>query len=143
MHCLTRAFLAGTPGGDPVIERLTRDLADLLPLTIREATYADDTLTIAGDGWAFSALCPWRVVRDGVLLYAWSDPAADDRVWDLCGQQVLAVSAQSSAMPGDPRFELSTGELLEIFSDHAVDPWVLRLPNTVYVGSPSAADHKD
>ena len=126
-----------------VIERIARELAGLLPLTIGEATFADEILTIVGDGWAFSALCPWRVVREGVLLYSWSDPAAVDRVWDLCGQQVLAIRTQSSAMRGDPTFELSTGEHVEVFSDVASDPWVLHLPNSVYVGSPSDSDHTD
>ncbi len=121
-----------------MIGQLAGSLASLLPLTIREASYRDDiALTLAGEGWAFSTASAWRVVRDGVLAYGWSDVRAADLVWDLCWQQIVSVTAQSQAMRGDPAFRLSTGERLEIFSDHPVDPWVFRLPGITYVGSPS------
>jgi hypothetical protein len=72
-----------------------------------------------------------------VLVYGWSDSSASDRVWDLCGQAILAVSAQSMLMRGDPAFQLSGGEWLEVFSDHPTDPWVFRLPSMTFVGSPT------
>jgi hypothetical protein len=120
-----------------VIESLKSELSSLLPLVVREASFADPTLTLAGDGWAFSSTSAWRVTRNGLLLYGWSDPAAPDLVWDLCGQAIMSVSAQSSLMRGDPAFQLSSGNWLEIFSDHPTDPWVLRLPSVTFVGSPT------
>ena len=121
-----------------MIEQLADSLSLLLPLTVREASYRQDiALMLAGQGWAFSTMSAWRVIRNGVLAFGWSDARAADLVWDLCGQQILSVRAQSQAMRGDPVFELSTGERLEIFSDHPTDPWVFRLPGVTYVGSPS------
>ncbi len=120
-----------------MIEQLRRQLAPSLPLTIKEAGFADPTLTLAGDGWALSSLSAWRVIKDGVLEFGWSNAAASDLVWELCGLSIVSVEPQSSRMSGDPAFELSDGRWLEIFSDHALDPWSLRLPDFTFVGSPS------
>jgi hypothetical protein len=57
-------------------------------------------------------------------------------VWDLAGQQILSVSEQSRLMKGDPVFELSGGDWLEVFSDYHTDPWVFELPAMTFVGSP-------
>ncbi len=40
-------------------------------------------------------------------------------------------------MRGDPILELSGGDWLEVFSDHPVDPRVMRLSTITFVGSPS------
>lgn len=120
-----------------MIESLRAALADLLPLRISEASFADPVLTLAGDNWALNSLSAWRVTKDGVLVYGYSYPDAADRVWDLCGQSIVSVAAQSALMRGDPALGLSTGEWLEIFSDHPTDPWVFRLPAGTFVGSPS------
>ena len=109
----------------------------MLPLTIREAVFADPTLTLSGDGWSFSSGSAWRVTLGGVLVFGWSDREAPDRVWDLCGQAIVSVASQSQLIVGDPAFELSSGQWLEVFSDHPVDPWSLRLPTITFVGSPS------
>jgi hypothetical protein len=77
------------------------------------------------------------VIKGGALGFGWSNPAAPDLVWDLVGLSIVSVAPQSSVMRGDPAFELSDGRRLEIFSDHAVDPWSMRLPNITFVGSPS------
>jgi hypothetical protein len=58
-------------------------------------------------------------------------------VWDLVGLSIVSVALRSSLMTGDPAFELSDGRWLEVFSDHAVDPWPMRLPDITVVGSPS------
>lgn len=120
-----------------MIEQLRAELASLLPLVIKEAAFADPTLTLAGDGWAFSSPSAWRVIKGGALDFGWSDIDAPDLVWDLCGLSIISVMPQSSAMGGDPAFELSDGRWLEIFSDHAVDPWSMQLPGMTFVGSPS------
>lgn len=124
-------------GVGAMIETLIGELSGLLPLAIREASFADPTLTLAGDGWAFSTVSAWRVTRAGLLVYGWSDSSASDRVWDLCGQAIVSVSAQSSLMSGDPALQLSGGDWLEVFSDHPTDPWVFHLPSVTLVGSPT------
>ncbi len=120
-----------------MIEQLRGELASMLPLTIKEAAFADPALTLAGDDWAFSSSSAWRVTKGGVLEFGWSNAGASDLVWDLCGLSIVSVAPQSSVMSGDPAFELSDGRWLEIFSDHALDPWSMQLPNMTFVGSPS------
>jgi hypothetical protein len=122
-----------------MIEELRGELAPMLPLTITEAAFVDPTLTLAGDGWAFSSPSAWRVINGRILDFGWSWSSADapDLVWDLCGLSIVSVAPRSSVMGGDPALELSDGRWLEIFSDHAVDPWSMRLPNITFVGSPS------
>ncbi len=120
-----------------MIEELRIALSSMFPMIIREATFADPTLTLAGDGWSFSSVSAWRVTSEGALAFGWSDTAAPDRIWELCGQGIVSVAPQSSLMAGDPAFELSSGQWLEIFSDHPTDPWSVQLPSMTFVGSPS------
>lgn len=120
-----------------MIEHLKYEITPLLPLQIREASFVDPTLTLAGEGWSFSSGSAWRVITSGVLAFGWSDPAARDRVLELCGRSIVSVASQSALMGGDPAFELSDGGWLEVFSDHPTDPWSLRLPSITFVGSPS------
>jgi hypothetical protein len=60
-----------------MIEQLMRELGSMLPLTIKEAAFADPTLTLAGDGWSFSSPSAWRVIRGGVLDFGWSSAAGE------------------------------------------------------------------
>lgn len=120
-----------------MIEHLKTTLAPMLPLVIKEASFADPTLTLTGDDWSFSSPSAWRVVKEGVLEFGWSEVKAPDLVWDLCGLAIISVAPQSPAMSGDPAFELSDGRWLEIFSDNAIDPWSMQLPGMTFVGSPS------
>jgi len=120
-----------------MIKQLKNELAGMLPLTVKEAAFADPTLTLAGDGWAFSSPSAWRVIKDSVLDFGWSNTQAADLVRGLCGLSIISVVPQSPLMGGDPAFEFSDGRWLEIFSDHAIDPWSMRLPDITFVGSPS------
>jgi hypothetical protein len=120
-----------------MIEQLRAELASMFPLIIKEAAFVDPTLTLAGDGWAFSSPSAWRVIKGGILEFGWSSSNASDLVWDLCGLSIISVVPQSSLMRGDPAFELSDGRWLEIFSDHEIDPWSMQLPGITFVGSPS------
>jgi hypothetical protein len=120
-----------------MIDQLRGELASMLPMTIRDAAFVDPTLTLGGEGWSFSSDSAWRVTSRGVLAYGWSQAGAPDLVWELCGQAIVSVAPQSSLMAGDPAFELSSGQWLEIFSDQPTDPWCLRLPTMTFVGSPS------
>jgi hypothetical protein len=120
-----------------MIEQLRREVSPMLPLTIKEAAFVDPTLTLAGDGWAFSSPSSWRVIKGSVLEFGWSSVDAPRLVLELVGLSIVSVASQSPLMSGDPAFELSDGRWLEIFSDHAVDPWSMQLPNITFVGSPS------
>ena len=120
-----------------MIEQLRHELSSMLPLSIKEAAFADPTLTLAGDSWTFSSLSAWRVIKGSVLEFGWSSVDAPYLVLDLVGLSIVSVASQSPIMRGDPGFELSDGRWLEIFSDHAIDPWSMQLPDITFVGSPS------
>jgi hypothetical protein len=77
------------------------------------------------------------VIKGGVLDFGWSSVDTPHLVRDLVGLSIVSVASQSSIMRSDPAFELSDGRWLEIFSDHAIDPWSMQLPNVIFVGSPS------
>jgi hypothetical protein len=124
-----------------MIDHLRRELATRLPLSIKEAAFVDPSLTLAGDGWAFSSPSAWRVLKGGVLQFGWSSAEASDLVRELCGLSIVSLAPQSFRMSGDPAFELSDGRWVEFFSDYAVDPWSMRLPNMTFVGSPSDPSH--
>lgn len=121
-----------------MIDNLIAAAQRLLPLRIREVEWNDPVLTMGGPDWSLSTLSSWRVVMDGRLTYGWSQPDAGDRVWDLCGLSIVGIEAQSTSAPVDPTFHLSDGARFEVFSDNAVDPWVLRLSEVTIVGDPSA-----
>ncbi len=126
-----------------MIEQMRVELTELLPMRIREVDFSDPTLILTGDDWSFTAICAWRIIKSGRLAFGWSHPEAADLIWDLCGQSIISVGPQSMLMPGDPVFELSQNGWLEVFSDHATDPWVLRLPTRTFVGSPTGGSEQD
>ena len=84
-------------------------LGPLLQLKIKEAAFADPSLTLHGEGWGFSSPSAWRVIRNGVLEFGWSDADAADLVWEFLS--IVSVEAQSPRMGGDPAFELSDGPM--------------------------------
>jgi hypothetical protein len=100
------------------------------PLEITEIEFQDPILALAGEGWALTALCPWRVLRGDALELSWSSPDAEDRAWDLIGRQVVAADQRGR----DAALRLSDGSVIELFSDTDTDPWVLRLPGFTFVG---------
>lgn len=56
------------------------------PLEITEIAFQDPVLALSGEGWALTAMCPWRVLRGDALELSWSTPDAEDRAWDLIGR---------------------------------------------------------
>ena len=85
---------------------------------------------LAGEGWALTAMCPWRVLRDDALELSWSTPDAEDRAGDLIGRRVVAAEQHGR----DAALRLSDGSVIDLFSDSDTDPWVLRLPGLTFVG---------
>jgi len=120
-----------------MIDHLGASMQPLLPLKIHEAEWNDPALTISGSGWSISTTSSWRVVENSKLVFGWSQPDAADLVWDLCGKSIVDVGTQSSLAPVDPVLHLSDGSAVEIFSDNATDPWVIRLPGVTIVGDPT------
>ncbi|HEX9056571.1 MAG TPA: hypothetical protein VF818_03480 [Ktedonobacterales bacterium] len=126
-----------------MIEHLRHELGPMLPLTIKMAESADGALTLVGDGWTFNSVSAWRVIKGGLLDFGWSSENAPELVRGLVGLSIVSVASQSPLMRGDPAFELSDGQWLEIFSDHFLDPWVMHLPNIIFVGSPADTEESD
>jgi hypothetical protein len=120
-----------------MIEELRAHAAAYLPLRVVTAEWSNDALVLAGNEWSATVSCPWRVSHLGVLVFSWDSKDAADRVWDLIGQDVVDVVAQSSVSPADPAVVFSGGLALEVFSDIAIDPWVMRFPGMTFVGSPA------
>ena len=105
------------------------------PLEITEIEFQDPVMALSGEGWALTAVCPWRVLRGDALELSWSTPDAEDRAWDLIGRQVVAADQHGR----DAVLQLSDGSSIELFSDTDTDPWVLRLPGLTFVGPLPAA----
>lgn len=115
-------------------------IREALPLTIREAEWADPVLTLAGEGWSLAASCPWRVTSNSGLEISDSHPDAVDLVWELVGVSVRAAQPQNNGALVDPRFILSNDTVLELFSTFSSDAWTLRLPTLTIVGPLSPDD---
>jgi hypothetical protein len=121
----------------PAIAAVTKRL----PLRLRQVEWTDPTLTVLGDeGFALNATCPWRVTAPDGIPFGWASPEAGDLVHDLAGLDVVAVERQARRAPADPAFVLSSGWVLELFADTAVDPWTLRVGDDVLVGPLEADD---
>ncbi len=108
-----------------------------LPLGVERASWTDEVLTLAGEGWSLAVNCSWRLVSRGRLLVGWDGSGAADEIARLVGLTVVGIEPQSPALPADPSLALSNGVVLEVFSSHQLEPWVLTLPAITVVASPS------
>jgi len=79
-----------------MIEQLRRELDPMLPLAIKEALFADPTLTLAGDSPAFSSPSARRVLEGSVLEFGWSSVDALHLVLGLVGLSIVSVASQVS-----------------------------------------------
>ena len=107
-------------------------IAGALPLLIREVAVSDPTVTLVGDGWSLTLACPWTMAGPDRLNFAWDSEDVEDRVWDLIGRKIEALSAGPDAI--DPTFRLSGDVTLSIRADSDLDPWTLMLPGLVVTG---------
>lgn len=113
----------------------TRALDDLLPTGIDRAEIEKPTLLLGGASWSLSATCDWRWVKADGTVVSSSTYGAEDLVWDLVGDEIVAARwFGPSALGADPSFTLKSGGALELFSDASFDTWVLRTPALVLVG---------
>ncbi len=121
--------------GDMKFHRhMNQALLDCLPLVIQKVSWTGDDLRLLGIDWSFTTTSAWRLVNDEALLFASMEHDADIRVMTLAQLSIIAVRPQCQSVPLDPVFELSDGTCLEIFSTDTFEPWVLSLPNEIYVG---------
>jgi hypothetical protein len=112
-----------------------------LPLSINRAEYSDENLSIGGPEWSFNSTSPWRLLADNRLVVGSYDENSYASVANLAGRQIVGAEAQGVRGSMDPSFELDDGAVLEVFSCHFLEPWVLRLPQEpIVVASPSEED---
>jgi hypothetical protein len=105
-----------------------------LTLTVSGGEWAAESLTIWGSGWNFSTMSSWRLVRDDrVVCSCLHEPeCAGEHLRD---RQLEAVTGRPGAAVDDINLSFDSGYVLEVFSDLAVEPWVLHLPGGTYVPS--------
>jgi len=116
---------------------LRNNLNAALPLRISRAAWADDVLSLGGQEWSLAVNCAWRLVGEGRLLEGWESSSAAEAAEGLVGLDVTGIGPQSEVLPADLRLQLSNHVILEMFSGHHLEPWVLSLPGVVVVASPS------
>ncbi|WP_187978208.1 hypothetical protein [Mycetocola sp. JXN-3] len=112
-----------------------------LPLRITYANMAPDPfLTLSGDGWGSNYTCPWVLRGPGILI----DPEARDELTDenqitnddiafLIGREIIGITSGPDMI--DPILHITGGISLEVTADTFVDPWMIRLPDIVIVGT--------
>ncbi len=107
-------------------------ILDVLPLMVSGLEINDPVLTLFGNGWGLSIVCPWAL--DGLDVHVtWeSDPL--DEVWVLAGRALVGVTANDESAT-DPTFHFEGGLSLEVNADTVLDPWTLILPGLVVTGT--------
>lgn len=115
--------------------RATEVFDALLPVPINRAEIEGPTLLVGGPTWSLSVTCDWRWVKADGQVVSESIPGADDEIWDLVGEEIVAVRWCGPKMLGqDPSFTFASGGVLDIFSHAAFDTWVIHTPTLVLVG---------
>ena len=56
-------------------------IVQALPLTIQGVEVMDPVLTLFGDGWSLTLMCPWTVEGPGISS-SWESEDLEDVVWD-------------------------------------------------------------
>ena len=123
---------------EPPLAEVIRAIEPHLALAIHDVSFEDRVhLALGGPDWSLNVNAPWRLSRAGRLLLG-SEDATDTSVGDLITQRIVAVVPQGVGGL-DPAFVLDGDKVLEVFSCHPTEPWVLRLPSgPVWVASPSS-----
>jgi len=118
-----------------MIDELAKDVAALAPLRVDEVEYNDPIAVLRGAGWTLTLACPWHMLEGDRPVLSWEDDEVEDAVWNLVGHAVTGVRRRSADHPNDPVFVLTGGLELQVEADSPVDPWVMHLPELVYVGT--------
>ena len=121
-----------------MIDELRATVSPLLPLKIDELEFNDPVVVLVGQNWSVSITCPWRLMREGILVTSSEDGNAETRLRDLVGTTVVDLIGQGGFQTShDPVLVFSDAARLEIFADTDLDPWVMRFPGKTFVGSAS------
>ncbi len=115
---------------------LVAELDNHLPLRIDSAQFSMDCLSLRGSEWSLTIHCPWRFTSGTSLWFSWSDDNAVDLVKQLENHNIVRTRMIDNGT--DPAFLTSLGPELQLFADTDWDPWVLRVPDTIYVGITSS-----
>jgi hypothetical protein len=103
-------------------------LTRALPVRVQGVEVQSPVLTLFGEKWSLTIACPWEgEVHKSAL--SWEDDDIEDRAWDLVGEDLVDVRREGSSV----RFQFSTSVLVAT-PDTDIDPWVLRLPDGLWVG---------
>jgi hypothetical protein len=103
-----------------------------LPLAVRGVEVTDPVITVFGDEWSLTVMCPW-VLTGPEDSISWESEQIEDKIWDLIGLSIVSVSATDPDVT-DPVFHFEGGFELAIHADTDIDPWSLALPQLVVVG---------
>ena len=99
-----------------------------LPVCVRGVEEQSGILTLFGDDWGLAIACDWEGTVGGRAL-SWDDDDMEDRVWDLIGEDLVAVVDEGTVV----RFEFSEATLIATPNDYW-DPWVLDVRGHLLVG---------
>ena len=122
-----------------MIDDLIKIISRHLPLRIERSEWNDPVLSIGGENWSFNTTSSWRVVNNSRLIAGAEDNLASEVITTLIGTDIEFCEPMSKNPNIDPRFVLSNGTKLEIFSASGFEPWVLSLPGNepTIVANPS------
>lgn len=112
----------------------SRDLISAaLPLVVGGIDVNDPVLTLYGDEWSLSVVCPWRLQGPGVEI-DWESASIEAVVLTLMGRTLESVSAAED-ITLDPTFHFSGSVELAVRADTDLDPWALAVPGIVVTGT--------
>lgn len=101
-----------------------------LPLQVREVLPGDLELVVSGSTWSLTILCPMQL-RTPSAVFEWDSQGLADAVWELIGLNLEAIEA----VRGNPLFKFEGGYVIAVRADTDFDPWVLRVPGLILVGT--------
>ena len=127
---------ANARGARPMTDDVAEAIRTDLPRQVRGLEVNDPVLTLYGDDWSLTLMCPWKVEGPGGG-FGWESESIEDDAWELVGQSLLSVSPTDV----DPVFELSGGFSITVSADTDLDPWTLRLPHVLVVGRHGTAQN--
>lgn len=103
-----------------------------LPLKVLGLEVGDPVLTVFGDDWSLSLVCPWTLDGPG-LFTSWEAEDIERAANTLVGRRLEDVSARDSDAT-DPVFRFSGGLRLKVLADTDLDPWAMMVPGHVVIG---------
>jgi hypothetical protein len=98
-------------------------------LRISRSEYNDPILSLAGDGWWRTLLCPWRLSGRGWQC-TWESESVEDDAWDVIGHSIFSMLFEQDVVI-DPVSRLDGDISLAILADSDCEPWTMSVPGTI------------